>query len=237
MYRKQQGFTLVEIAIVLVIIGLLLGGVLKGQELINSAKIKNLVNDMNGASAAIYAYQDRYKSIPGDDPNAATRWASATTVTFPTAATSLGDTKLNGAFDSNTAADESVAFWEELRLAGLISGATAQTVKQPLNAVGGIMGVQWGVGIQTIGATGEGLPGLVVCQTNLLGRIAEAIDNQLDDGKPNAGAVKSWVQGGTAGTQVLVGASGTPSIAATAVTATSYIDDGSTMYTTCKKAV
>ena len=42
--RKQSGFTLVEIAIVLVIIGLLLGGVLKGQELINSAKVKNLLN-------------------------------------------------------------------------------------------------------------------------------------------------------------------------------------------------
>ena len=42
MRNKQSGFTLVEIAIVLVIIGLLLGGVLKGQELINSAKVKNL---------------------------------------------------------------------------------------------------------------------------------------------------------------------------------------------------
>ena len=43
MKRNQSGFTLIEIAIVLVIIGLLLGGVLKGQELINSAKVKNLV--------------------------------------------------------------------------------------------------------------------------------------------------------------------------------------------------
>ena len=70
MKSRQSGFTLVEIAIVLVIIGLLLGGVLKGQELINSAKIKNLINDLNGLSTAVYAYQDRYRALPGDDAGA-----------------------------------------------------------------------------------------------------------------------------------------------------------------------
>ena len=44
--RKQQGFTLIEIAIVLVIIGLLLGGVLKGQELINAARVRNIARAM-----------------------------------------------------------------------------------------------------------------------------------------------------------------------------------------------
>ena len=73
MKRRQAGFTLVEIAIVLVIIGLLLGGVLKGQELITQAKIKNVANDFNGISAAIYGYQDRYKQLPGDDSGAAAR--------------------------------------------------------------------------------------------------------------------------------------------------------------------
>src|SRR5256885_676312 len=46
--RKQHGFTLVEIAIVLVIIGLLLGGILKGQEMITQAKIKNVIADFSG---------------------------------------------------------------------------------------------------------------------------------------------------------------------------------------------
>ena len=65
--RKQAGFTLVEIAIVLVIIGLLLGGVLKGQELINSAKVKNFATDFRNIPLFIYGYQDKYKSLPGDD--------------------------------------------------------------------------------------------------------------------------------------------------------------------------
>src|SRR5260221_8887750 len=66
--RKSQGFTLVEIAIVLVIIGLLLGGILKGQEMITQAKIKNVIADFSGISAAYHGYVDRYKKIPGDDP-------------------------------------------------------------------------------------------------------------------------------------------------------------------------
>src|ERR1700682_6657754 len=67
MKSQQSGFTLVEIAIVLVIIGLLLGGILKGQELINSAKVKNLDNDLRVIPTYIYAYQDKFKALPGDD--------------------------------------------------------------------------------------------------------------------------------------------------------------------------
>ena len=70
MKTKQTGFTLVEIAIVLVIIGLLLGGILKGQEMITQAKIKNVINDFNGITAAVTSYQDRYRALPGDDLNA-----------------------------------------------------------------------------------------------------------------------------------------------------------------------
>ncbi len=67
MKNNQKGFTLVEIAIVLVIIGLLLGGILKGQEMIVQAKIKNAITDFSGVSAAYFGYQDRYRATPGDD--------------------------------------------------------------------------------------------------------------------------------------------------------------------------
>ena len=67
MKSQQKGFTLVEIAIVLVIIGLLLGGVLKGQELINSAKVKNLANDFRSIPTFVFAYQDKFRALPGDD--------------------------------------------------------------------------------------------------------------------------------------------------------------------------
>src|SRR4051812_7793743 len=64
--RKQQGFTLIEIAIVLVIIGLLLGGVLKGQELINAARVRNVAAQLDGVKIAYLGFQDRYRQFPGD---------------------------------------------------------------------------------------------------------------------------------------------------------------------------
>jgi prepilin-type N-terminal cleavage/methylation domain-containing protein len=81
--QKTQGFTLVEIAIVLVIIGLLLGGILKGQEMITQAKIKNVIADFSGVSAAYHGYVDRYKKIPGDDPCAGGTVVAAICGTLP----------------------------------------------------------------------------------------------------------------------------------------------------------
>ncbi len=92
--QNQKGFTLVEIAIVLVIIGLLLGGVLKGQELITNSKIKAVTGDLEGITAAYYAYQDRTGRIPGwNDTN---------------------DGQIN----------DPQAFWDDLRREGFIAGAS-----------------------------------------------------------------------------------------------------------------
>ena len=66
MLNKQRGFTLVEIAIVLVIIGLLLGGILKGQELVTAARVRNLADQAAGVQAAYYGFLDRYRAVPGD---------------------------------------------------------------------------------------------------------------------------------------------------------------------------
>ncbi|WP_218644617.1 prepilin-type N-terminal cleavage/methylation domain-containing protein [Thiomicrorhabdus cannonii] len=91
--ENQKGFTLVEIAIVLVIIGLLLGGVLKGQEMINSAKIKSDTDTLVSLQAAAYAYKDRTGAYPGTPYDPATAptaskvvIANATTEASPNAA-------------------------------------------------------------------------------------------------------------------------------------------------------
>src|SRR5688500_1530146 len=111
--NRQTGFTLVEIAIVLVIIGLLLGGILKGQEMITQAKIKNVIADFSGVSAAYHGYQDRYRAIPGDDPNADTRWAVA-----PAATKGDGNGVVGGAYNAPAdvagAAGESRRWWDHL---------------------------------------------------------------------------------------------------------------------------
>ena len=111
MKTEQRGFTLVEIAIVLVIIGLLLGGILKGQEMIVQAKIKNVVSDLNGVTAAVSSYQNRYRALPGDDKSANARWTL-------TNQQGDGNGTISGKYNTSTASDESALFWLHLRLAG-----------------------------------------------------------------------------------------------------------------------
>ena len=172
--RRQSGFTLIEIAIVLVIIGLLLGGILKGQELITQGRIRNVSNDLQSMTAAINLYQGRYLALPGDDAGAAARWGIAA----PTGGT-LGDGIIAGTYNSTTATDESRQFWLHLRRAGLVGGAV--NTNNPPNAVGGITGVQNGA---------FGLPGIVVCTNNLPAVIAQSIDTQFDDGASATGNVR-----------------------------------------------
>ena len=156
MKNQQGGFTLVEIAIVLVIIGLLLGGVLKGQELINSAKVKNFATDFRNIPLYIYGYQDKFKALPGDDPAVATTHLGATVngVTVVKASTPTGSVQGNGviegAWNSNVQTDESILFWQHVRLAGLAAGPTtapggAAAIEdfRPKNADGGIIGCCW----------------------------------------------------------------------------------------------
>ena len=69
---KERGFTLIEIAVVLVIIGLLIGGILQGTELIDNSRIKKAGGDFQGIATAYVSYQDRYQRLPGDDGNTAT---------------------------------------------------------------------------------------------------------------------------------------------------------------------
>jgi prepilin-type N-terminal cleavage/methylation domain-containing protein len=217
--KEERGFTLVEIAIVLVIIGLLLGGILKGQEMITQAKIKNVIADMSGVSAAMYGYQDRYRALPGDDKGAVTRWSIATAPTG-----TQGNGVVEGAYTA--AGTEALAFWDQLRRAGFVSGSGAEN---PFNAVSGKMGVQTGDGS---GATPAGVlgtaadtqlfSGLILCSGNLPDKIAISVDAQMDDGNGKAGSVRAMKGGGS------------PALVAKAA-ADTYTEDGVSLYLSCRQ--
>jgi len=217
MGRKQTGFTLVEIAIVLVIIGLLLGGILKGQEMITQAKIKNVVADFSGVSAAYYGYQDRYRAIPGDDGGADTRWSGA----------KKGDANgvVAGAYNSSTADQESRTWWDHLRRAGFVAGSGQS---QPFNAATGMLGVQTGDAGATVGPTlgttsagAGGFSGLIICSANLPDKIAIAVDTQMDDGAPQTGTVRGQLQSA-------------PNPAIDKQAASAYAETGTNVYTLCR---
>jgi len=196
MKRQQSGFTLVEIAIVMVIIGLLLGGVLKGQEVITNARLKNVNNDYSGISAAVYSYQDRYRALPGDDIAANAHVGG--TERDGTAATD-GNGVIDGAYDAANAAladtnDESLLAWHHLRASGLISGAATGNTSndQPVNALGGITGIETGEG-----NGGAYFAGLVVGFSAIPPDFAQILDIQNDDGDADLGSVVTGSNGTT----------------------------------------
>jgi len=183
--KKQTGFTLVEIAIVMVIIGLLLAAVLKGQEMITNARAKNIENEYNGIVAAIYSYQDRYRALPGDDDKA-DRFTDIATCTD---LCGNSDGTIDGVFDSPTANIESRLFWLHLRNAGLITGAT-NNQEQPINTLTGIIGVSTGL-------TAAGISGTFVAFTKIPQNIALIIEARLDDGQSASGRIRGLKSDGS----------------------------------------
>lgn len=175
--RRVGGFTLIEVAIVLVIIGLLLGGILKAQEMITQGQVRSVATDLESTVIAHLVYYDRYRALPGDDPGATARWGAA----IPSGS---GDGRIDGTFASQTTNRESRLFWAHLRAAGLVAGGGQQ---QPVNAVNGLLGVQTGDGAG--GTVLGGYGWLLVCSSNLPGKIAVAVDSQFDDGDMTAGLV------------------------------------------------
>lgn len=196
--KKQAGFTLVEIAIVLVIIGLLLGGVLKGQELINSAKVKNFATDFRNIPLFIYGYQDKFRALPGDDAGvdgtANGRFGTTGTPCAPAAADrcAVGNGVIDGVWNAASVVDESFVFWQHVRLAGLAAGPTVTTDPnyRPRNADGGFIGIESG-SAATGGAFISGLtPTYLVCSAGILGRFAKQLDITLDDGNAQTGSLR-----------------------------------------------
>lgn len=222
--RPQSGFTLVEIAIVLVIIGLLLGGVLKGQELIEQSKIKRVVNDFNNISAAFATYQDRYKALPGDDLNAATRWTVAVGGAAATAGNgdNIMTATLAQVFVPGGVASEAGLAWQHLRATGLISGdmTTAGTSTTPELTP---FNSNYGFGVS---ATAFALGVAPTFCASLPPKAAEQLDRQLDDGRPGTGTIRAGVATAVKNTA--------PAAAAQAAAAV-YVDNPATPWiTVCK---
>jgi prepilin-type N-terminal cleavage/methylation domain-containing protein len=187
--NKQTGFTLIELAIVLVIIGLLLGGVLRGQELINSARVKSLTRDFQNTQVYLYGYQDRFKSIPGDDGRADVRLPGPPAAT-PATGANANNGQINGAWNDGFAAGtESILFWQHVRLAGLAPGPTVLAAGfDPVNSNNGRIGIQsLAVAPPITGMTGS----YAVCSDLIIGRDALQIDITLDDGETSTGNVRA----------------------------------------------
>ncbi|EIJ41397.1 prepilin-type N-terminal cleavage/methylation domain-containing protein [Beggiatoa alba B18LD] len=191
MKQQQSGFTLVEIAIVLVIIGLLIGGVLKGQEIITNARVVNIENSFSGISAAIFSYQDRYRALPGDDSKADTRFTSITSTE-----NGNGNGIIAGQFKSTTNTDESRLFWLHLRNAGLVPGAInpsdANAFEQPTNPYGGKVGIS----SDATATKPTDVSGMYVGFAVIPGKIAQILETRSDDTQGDTGSIQALTNTG-----------------------------------------
>lgn len=110
----RSGFSLVELSIVLVILGLLTGGILTGQNLIRAAELRSVTTEFQAYQTAVNTFRDKYFAIPGDLNNASDFWAASTS--------GNGDGTLDSPAAVSTAG-ETFGFWQQLALAGLIEGS------------------------------------------------------------------------------------------------------------------
>ncbi len=190
--RNQSGFTLLEVAIALVIMGLLLGAVLKGQELIQSARVRALASTQDEIKTAFFGFWDRYRAYPGDYNRASTNLPNV-------AATSDGNG--DGQILLNGAMLESIAVWEHLSKAGFIAGpytynTTVSSATNPTNAYGAFLQLIYDNVYADAGAPfarhnlklGNQIP---------VGIIAE-LDRKIDDGNAQTGTLRFSVYPGDA---------------------------------------
>ena len=192
MRRSQAGLTLIELSIVLVIVGLLLGGVFMAHEMVSGARVKSLAGDFIAVPTYVYAYQDTYRALPGDDRSVHLRLPGATVAGPPA---SLGNGRIDATWNSTGAGDESRLFWQHLRLAGLSAGPTAvdDPAFTPRNSLGGI------IGFSSVSASQLQIAGMngdyQLCSTAIPGKLVRQIDQTLDDGEPATGMVRAVPDG------------------------------------------
>jgi prepilin-type N-terminal cleavage/methylation domain-containing protein len=168
-FAGQAGFTLVEIAIVMVIIGLLIGGVLKGQAMVHNAKTKRVVKQADEMRAAVMTFFDRYGVYPGDEN---------------LAAVPAGGPDLEGNGNGQIAGAEIYEVFNDLGIDGLITGTYNGTSDLPKHAFGGNVYLGY---VNPPGNTTP--PDHYFHFLNLPAEVCQEIDSKYDDGNHNTGSI------------------------------------------------
>lgn len=197
--HTQKGFTLVELAIVMTIIGLLIGGILKGQELMENARVTSTVAQVKSYEAAITTFRDAYNAMPGDMPNTINRLPGCTAACEPVAGAGNAGNGIvgpagwgaGGFIAQITAAQAGAApaavaaetqlFWVHLLKADLIAGVTDSPLRaggqlawgdsHPAGRIGGGFVAGFGDGSRGPGNPGAlpGVTGAVVALVQNIG--------------------------------------------------------------------
>jgi prepilin-type N-terminal cleavage/methylation domain-containing protein len=195
--RKCSGFTLIEIAIVLMIMGLMLGGIFKAEGVTEISTVHQLESDFRNIALYINEYQGAFHALPGDDPSigsANSHLANAVSCGASIVGKCMtGNGIIDGRWNDNTAASESFLVWQQLRLAGYVSGETDITsANYPAkNIVGGILGVTNQAASPIVELKGN----YIICSDGIAGKFVKQIDIALDDGNTASGSMMASIHG------------------------------------------
>lgn len=199
MRKDEQGFTLVELAVVMIIIGILIGGILKGQELITNARITSTISQFESLSAAYNDFRNQYNATPGDMIDADTRLANCGAAAC---VRGDGDGQLDDLIGA-APAGEALNFYLHLLGAGYLTGLDGNGTGFGHNAPAAPVGGGYGAG-RKVGAAANGFPdGRAGVYISLLGAQdavaagngivtttqAQRIDTKLDDGSSDTGSM------------------------------------------------
>ena len=210
---KQSGFTLVEMAVVLVIIGLIASAIAAGKEIVEASRVRGIMSEVRDNMQSFEQFVDKFRSYPGDYPKASTVFkddidaaVEAAKVLVPSATVAdfngNGDNKVTWAVPANGNTGEGALAWLHLKLAGLGKYKNLLGVVQQGTAVLGSnvptsssdsfgYFIDYNTTMQNHMGLGRQVDGQINNGVSLSPQRAEAIDKKMDDGKPGEGIVQS----------------------------------------------
>jgi prepilin-type N-terminal cleavage/methylation domain-containing protein len=190
---QNKGFTLVELALVILIIGLIIAGVIGGQSLVTQAQMRGQIAQTNKLTVGVNSFKDIYNTIPGDLANATQYWTNSQ---------DGDDSGTINTTSATTAIVEKYLVFEHMQLAGVLEGPYVYDtepqvrVNHPASAykIGSVQVVDE---TSIYGGSAFVYAGTDVSDGLMLGRELQNIDTKIDDSKPLCGNYRSDANDGT----------------------------------------
>ncbi len=209
----QKGFSLVELAIAIVIIGLLIGGILKGRELILGAKVSGTITSLQEARIAAETFKKNYGDLPGDITNPGNVIPNCT---GNCTTSGNGDGKIGwdnpAVYLPGSIGIENTTFWMHLAASGMMRGISPSPdamefgLSHPMTPLSGLFifhqpgfGGLFTDALQTPNPTGNmlilldsfGAVNAIKDMITIPASLVQRMDQKLDDGKPNTGQFRA----------------------------------------------